>query len=98
MSALSEEIQRDREIVFAAVKQRASALQYASEELRGDAYLQSWARLSKGKAMWRVVRGHARWLSPVAWWWLKTTVVNAHAEGGVGCKRDRQAYTSDFDP
>ena len=29
-------------------------------------------------ASW-VLRGHSRWLGPIAWWWLGTTVNNAHA-------------------
>jgi hypothetical protein len=80
------------------VKQNASAFKYASEELRSDEYLQSWSRLSKGKAMWRVLRSHFRWLGPISWWWVKTSVENAYSEGGAGRKREREEYTAEFDP
>ena len=48
--------------------------------------------------MWRVLRGHSRWLKPISWWWFKATVENTHAEGGASRKRDRAAYTAEFDP
>ena len=94
----SSDLKNDKEVVLAAVKQNASAFEYASEELRSDEYLQSWSRLSEGKTMWRVLRGHFRWLEPISWWWVAASVENAYSEGGAGRKREREAYTAEFDP
>ncbi len=48
------------------------------------------------KRNWRILRAAFRVMRPVAFFWLKCTEERVRAPGGVGRKRDRDAYNDDF--
>ena len=48
------------------------------------------------KRNWRILRAAFRVMRPVAFFWLKCTEERVRAPGGVGRKRDREAYNDDF--
>ena len=100
LDCASDELQNDREVVLAAVKQDRFALTYASGQLQQDPALISWSRLTRGKALWRIVREHHTANSVGTYWYKQVMRADFDADGsavmiGRGAKRAREEYDDD---
>ena len=87
--------------MLAAVQQDGYALEYASNELKKDREILSWAKLSRGKCLWRKLREWSRLKRICEFWEQQTMKATFDANGnaiiqGRGAKRAREEFEVDF--
>ena len=97
----SKELRNDKEVVLATVQQSGWALRYASNELKKDRDILSWAKLSRGKCLWRKLREWSRLKRICEFWEQQTMKATFDANGnaiiqGRGAKRAREEFEVDF--
>ena len=97
----SSALKNDKDVVLATVQKDRDALQHASKALQKDHEILSWARLTKGKRLWRKCKERYCIRRILEFWEQETMKAMFDENGdarmeGQGAKRAREDFETDF--